>query len=209
MSRNRCGGSFSRHRRSNRADRGGSRLRKGAPVGLALEDLDDGVGDRLAGERRAGRSTFRRAHSRTPRCPRVCLPACHAPARGSCRPAFRECRPSSVPLNESDRDSSVRSRCQPRWSSPSRSRAPCSHVADGRPRGLAARCWPASDRDGRSLSRAPPRARRQSVWRSPARQRSGAARVSGDRPASALDELEDQRGHAVDLFQPIDRADVG
>ena len=53
------------------------RLRgQSAPVGLALEDRRDRVGDRLARETPAGRSASRTARSRTPRCRCACRPPC-------------------------------------------------------------------------------------------------------------------------------------
>ena len=47
------------------------------------------------------------------------------------------------------------------------------------------------------------------IWRAIASASAiGNGRAPGDRPASALDQLEDQRGHAIGFFQAVDRADV-
>ena len=102
VQRSRCGhrrcratAPWDRARGRRRAARGG---RPACPAaGRSSPDRGSGPGPACPSSSRprtrSGRSAFRRARSRTPRCPCACRRADRAPARGSCRPPCRRSIP--------------------------------------------------------------------------------------------------------------------
>ena len=151
----------------------------------------------------AGRRASRRARTRTPRCPSACRPPARAPAPDSCRRQSRRSRPAGCRRPTRWPLASCRAMHPRPQPSPDRSRELSRRrsgvilmLAGFRSRWTMPFSWAASSASVSCRAMA-----------SASASRSGPPRKAlGER--LALDQLEDQRAHAVGVFQSIDRADV-
>ena len=213
ISCSRVRGSFRRQRSSRvrigRWCRGGQR----GPIGLVLENADERVRHRLAVKGAAAGQHLVEDARRTPRCRCACPRRGRAPARGSCRPVFRGCaRPPCRRTSRTAAGPDHRPDRRP-WSCARPKSSTFARASlDGGPDAVVALCstmfagfrsrWTMPFSCAASSASAICRAiaRASAIGSGPLASRS--ARVG---PST---QFEDQRRHAIDVLEPVDRANV-